>query len=85
MIKAIGPEEASNMFQGESDHDKLFGDFMLYNYRNFIKLISRKLKIKINTVIFRLFKFSFRGLWNILAEDFPEISFKVCKDDDSNW
>lgn len=43
------------------------------------------MNLKINSVHLRLFKFSFRGLWDALSAEFPEIPFKVCKDEDSNW
>jgi hypothetical protein len=43
------------------------------------------LNLKINAVHLKLVKYSFRGLWDALAASFPDIAFKVCKDEDSNW
>ena len=63
----------------------MYGNLMLQTYRNFIKLIQNKLELKINSVIFRYFRHSFRALWDVLQNDFPNITFKVCKDDDINW
>lgn len=67
MIKVVGPEEASNLFQGEGDMDLLYGDLTLSVFRNFLKLIQHKLKLKINSVTFRYFRWSFRGIWDVLA------------------
>ena len=73
LVKSVLPQEVSNTVLGESETDQRFGDIVLSTYRNFIKVISRKLGFKINHVIFRLSRDCFRAVWDILELDFPEI------------
>lgn len=66
LIKCVSAEESSNLFQGEHKSDLLFGDLVLETYRNFLKVIIKRLGFKINKVILRHTKVAFRGVWDIL-------------------
>jgi hypothetical protein len=86
LIKCVSPEDCSNFFQGEHpEHDILYGDLVLDTYRNFLKLLTKRLNLKINQVVLRYCRNAFRGVWDILQEDFPALKFVVCQQDDSSF
>jgi hypothetical protein len=79
LLKAIGPEEASNLMQAEGTSDAaMFTNLVMGVYRNFLKIIQKKLKFKIGDVSFRCNRFVYQGMWERLQFEFPKLSFKVC-------
>ncbi len=56
----------------------MFTNLVMGVYRNFLKMIQKKLKLKIGDVSFRCNRFIYQGMWERLQKEFPKLNFKVC-------
>ena len=53
LVKPITPEDTSNLFMAESPKEVNFTDLLIHTFKNFIKIISRKLKFRVSCVYLR--------------------------------
>ena len=61
----------------------MFTNLVMGVYRNFLKMIQKKLKLKIGDVSFRCNRFIYQGMWERLQKEFPKLNFKVCQGEDT--
>ena len=79
LIKAVGPEETSNILQSENTRcSQSFANLIIITFKNFLKVIQKKYKFRINEVIFRNTKFVYQGVWEDIQKEFPKLNFKLC-------
>lgn len=82
LVKAFDPQTFSNTILSEGpDHATLF-ELGVKTYKNFLKVITKKLKFKINAVYYRQMRPFNRPLYEALACAFPQIKFVIHCDDD---
>ena len=75
VLKAIDPLEVSGTLLSEG-HDRITNmDFAVVTYRNLIKTIQRKLRLKINVIYWRKSMNQCAAMIENLAKAFPTIQF----------
>jgi len=61
LVRAFGPEQMSNILQGEGE--STFYQIHLKMFKKLIKRITKKLSFRINKITFRSFRFISQTLW----------------------
>lgn len=63
LVKSINPEEVCNLLQAESPKEIYFSDLIIHTFKNFIKIIIKKLKFRVKCVHIR---YSNRIAWQTI-------------------
>jgi hypothetical protein len=70
------------MILSEADDNTSVYELIYTTYKNFLKLLTRKLNFKINRINYRVFKNMSKRIFLDLATDFPNLTFVHVPEDD---